>query len=115
MTKNDFVDAFKGVRGWSDTYKNNFSYEGLRALFEYFEEYEEGTGEIIEFDRVIIACEYSEYSYNEFLEAYGSDFEAVGKSAAWLLGQRIIDFEKLEEHTAVIPIDNTDRIIIQDF
>ena len=31
-----FRDAFKQ----SDTYKNNFSYEGLHALFEYFEELE---------------------------------------------------------------------------
>ena len=101
ITRNDFVDAFSGVGGWSDTYKNNFSYEGLRALFEYFEESEEGTGETIEFDRVAIACEYSEYeNLKELQEEYTSDIETL---------------EDLSDHTAVIPIDNTDRIIIQNF
>jgi len=101
MTKNDFVDAFKGVRGWSDTYKNNFSYEGLRALFEYFEEYEEDTGENIEFDRVIIACEYSEYeNLKEFQEIEGSNIETL---------------EDLHDHTTVIEVDTTDGFIIQNF
>ena len=36
-----FVDAFMQ----SDTYKNNFSYEGLHALFEYFEQLEDDIGD----------------------------------------------------------------------
>ena len=36
----EFRDAFLG----SDTYKNKFSYDGLTALFEWMEEYEESTG-----------------------------------------------------------------------
>jgi hypothetical protein len=35
--------------------KNQFSYKGLNALFEYLEEYEESTGEEIDFD-VIALC-----------------------------------------------------------
>ena len=37
-----FCDSF------SDTYKNNFSYDGKRALFDYLENLEDGTGEKIE-------------------------------------------------------------------
>jgi hypothetical protein len=46
-----FVDAGR---------KDQFTYEGLRLLFEYFEEYEESTGEEVELDVIAICCEYSE-------------------------------------------------------
>ena len=36
ITQYDFEDAFNS---W-ETYKNNFSYEGKKALFNYLEEYE---------------------------------------------------------------------------
>ena len=55
---NEFCDWFSK----SDSYKNNFSYDGKKALFDYLEEYEESTGEQIEFDMVAICCEYSEYT-----------------------------------------------------
>ena len=48
VTESTFIDAFKQ----SDTRKNKFSYEGLQALFEYLEEYEDSTGEEIEFDMI---------------------------------------------------------------
>jgi len=95
MTEYDFIDAFSGVGSWSDTYKNNFSYSGLKALFGYIQELEESIGEDSEFDRVGIACDYAEYTNVEFLEAYSSDFKTNSGN---------VDFEKLADHTAVIPI-----------
>ena len=56
LTRNQFIDAFKQ----SDR-KNQFSYEGLVSLFEYLEEYEDSTGETIEFDMIALCCEYAEY------------------------------------------------------
>lgn len=52
---NDFCNSF------SDSYKNNFSYEGKQALFDYLEQYEEETGEQIELDIVSLCCDYTEY------------------------------------------------------
>jgi hypothetical protein len=46
-----FVDADR---------KENFSYEALGLLFDYFESYEEETGQEIELDVIAICCEYSE-------------------------------------------------------
>ncbi len=59
---NDFRDAFhKAGRG------NQFTYDGLTALFEYIEEYEEGTGDEIELDVIALCCEFTEYeSIGEF-------------------------------------------------
>lgn len=48
--------------GFSDNYKNKFSYEGKRALFDYLEDYEEDTGEQLEYDPVAFCCDYTEYT-----------------------------------------------------
>jgi hypothetical protein len=41
--------------------EQGFSYEGTKALFEYFEQYEQDTGEQMEFDPVAIRCDFDEY------------------------------------------------------
>ena len=98
VTRFDFVDWFRG----SDTYKRNFSYDGLNSLFDYFEELEEDMGQEIDFDPIAICCEYSEYeNLNEIKENYSS--------------VEINNIDDLRYHTSVIEIENTDRLIIQDF
>ena len=54
---------------WFEQYRpNNFSREGLQCLFDFLEEFEEGTGEEIEFDPIALCCEYTEYEdIDEFL------------------------------------------------
>ena len=89
VTRLDFHDAFDG--------KTNFSYEGLDALFEYLEEYEESADSKIELDVVALCCEYTEDSNENHLANYDLD-----------------SMEELEEHTIVIKIDD-DTSIIQDF
>lgn len=62
----DFRDAFEK----SDR-KENFSYEGLHALFEYIQQTEEDTGEEIEMDIIAICCDWMEYeNEEEALKAY---------------------------------------------
>lgn len=107
------VNFFQFCDSFSDTYKNNFSYEGKRALFDYLEQYEEETGEEIELDTVALCCEYSEYeSAKEAAEQYNGavednkDFNEEDReraSLAWL-----------EDQTTVIPVDGG-GVIIQDF
>jgi len=49
-----------------------WSYAGARALVKYLENLEDDTGEEIEFDRVAIRCDFSEYeSAREAAEEYG--------------------------------------------
>ncbi len=67
MSFSTFHDYFIGGQ-----YKNNFSYEGLRALYDYLEEYEDSTETEIEFDIVAFACEYTEYEdVEEYISNYG--------------------------------------------
>ena len=95
VTKSMFIDAFKQ----SDTRKNQFSYEGLQALFEYFEELEDSTGETIDFDMIAICCEYTEYdSLKQYNDEYGNECEEI---------------DEISEDTELIKIDDERFIILQ--
>lgn len=63
-----FVDAGR---------KDQFSYEALGLLFDYFEEYEESTGEEIELDVVAVCCEYYEDTLEDIANNYGIDLVDV--------------------------------------
>lgn len=100
----DFSDRFFK----SDTYKNNFTYEGLKALFEYLESLEEDTGEPIEFDMVALCCDYSEFdNAKDAVSEYGSINESDSMDE---------EFAKdwLRDRTQVIECENG-HIIIQQF
>ena len=57
---------------------NAFTYEGARALFQWYEQLEDETGEQIEFDPVAIRCDWSEFaSFEEFCAEYGNDYETL--------------------------------------
>tara|TARA_R100000234_G_scaffold104749_1_gene74689 strand:- start:1140 stop:1442 length:303 start_codon:yes stop_codon:yes gene_type:complete len=96
ITSSDFCDWFLT----SETYKNNFSFRGLKFLYMHLTNLEEDTGEKIEFDPVAICCEYSEYENLEEIKNNYNDIETI---------------EDLRDHTQVIEINNSDRLIIQDF
>lgn len=88
----DFCDAFKAFD------RDNFGYEGKRALFDYLEQLEEDTGEQIELDVIALCCEYTEYSDIE-------EIKGVYPS--------IKNMEDLQNNTQVIEFEG--GIIIQDF
>lgn len=93
-----FCDSFSG------TYKNNFSYDGKRALFDYLESMEEDIGEKIELDTIVLCCEYSEYdSALEASNQYDEDIEDEALARAYL-----------ESKTQVINLPNG-GVIIQNF
>ena len=94
-------DNFRNTFLTSD-YKNNFSYDGLTALYDYFEELEDDLGEPIEFDHIAIACEYSELSIKDLRDNYSIDKD-------------IDVIEYLQERTQVIEIEDSDRVIIEDY
>ena len=90
-----FRDAFQKM----DRY-NHFSYEGYEALFDWLEDLDEDTGQETELDVIALCCDFSEYEDLEELQNNYRDIESM---------------EDLKDHTTVIPIDNTDRLIIQNF
>ena len=94
LTENEFIELTNKF----SQYKNNFSYDGKKALFKYLEEFEEDTGEKIEFDYIVLCCDYSEHdNLNELLENY-KDIDTI---------------EQLEERTNIIKFNN--KYIIKEF
>tara|TARA_Y100000310_G_C19953351_1_gene477870 strand:+ start:134 stop:460 length:327 start_codon:yes stop_codon:yes gene_type:complete len=104
INKDQFISWFRS----SDTYRDNFSYEGLSALFDYLEEMEESTDAELEFDPVALCCEYAEYeSLNDLIADY---IDSGGISWGDDVG-----IEYFENRTTVIQIEETNGIIIQQF
>ena len=100
VTRNDFIEWFRK----SEQRKNQFTYEGLDALFDHLEEYEEGTGEKIKFDPIALCCEFTEY---ENIEEYNKNYEPVK------------NLDAIRELTTVIETKNGDHpyrgFIIQNY
>jgi tRNA A37 threonylcarbamoyltransferase TsaD len=101
----DFRDAFMNAR------PDDFSYEGLTALFDHLEQYEQECDTEIELDVIAICCEFTEGTIEDHLNDYGLE-----------------TLEELEGRTIVIYVDDMDypseygkeidgdkRIIIQNF
>ena len=60
VTESIFINSFLAIR------PNNFSYAGLKALYEYFTCHYES----IELDVIGICCDFAQYTEEEALEAY---------------------------------------------
>ena len=73
INKSEFTSTFhRAGRG------DQFSYEGLIALYDYLEDYEDSTGEQIELDVIALCCDYTEYEDLEaFQEDYGEDYQSI--------------------------------------
>lgn len=90
-----FCDSF------SETYKNNFSYAGKRALFDYLIEYEESTEQEIELDPIAFCCGFTEFDdLADFQASYSDKYETI---------------EDIENQTTVISIHDSESFIIANF
>ena len=63
----DFRDTIMELR------PNNFSYEGLTILYDWFEQYEEDCETEVDFDPIGICCEFNESSLDDVMNDYGID------------------------------------------
>ena len=65
VNKSQFIDNLL-----ADDYAS-WTYEDAGALYDYYEEYSEGTGEDVELDRVALRCEWTRAdSIDEVVEDY---------------------------------------------
>jgi len=104
--------------------KDNFSYEGLNALFAYCEEYEDSTGEEMELDVIALCCDFTEYAnIQEFVDSYDDSYvvwevEAEEADEDNEAVEGVIDYEatldNIRNETTVIDIDG-ESFIIQAF
>lgn len=66
----DFCDAFNKMGR-----KDQFTYDGLRVLFDYIEEVEESCGEEIELDVIGLCCDFAEAHWSDIANDYSNLFE----------------------------------------
>jgi hypothetical protein len=90
----DFRKAFK------DTRPNQFSYDALTALYNYFEQLEDDIGEELDLDIIAVCCDYCEYK----------DFQELKSNYL-----NIKTLDQLKERTEVIPIENSQGFIVRNF
>lgn len=113
-----FKDAFMSIR------PDNFSYQGLTVLFDYFEELENDIGEQIELDVIAICCDYSEARYSEIytdyiackhngkLNIYNDEIYQAIKDDPDLENEIILEY--LQDNTMVLEVSNN-TVIYQAF
>ena len=95
----EFIDEFRGMT-------HSFSPYGLKALYEYLEDYSEDTGESIELDTIAIMTEFDEFQdWKEYEDLYDLDFQVTKPCCDICKAYRHKEnLEKLSEYTTVIPI-----------
>ena len=108
VNESRFIDGFRECNR-----NENFSYEGRKALYEYFTEMEHDDYEM-EYDPVAICCEYTEYeSIEEYNENYGTKYESFeelhDEVEHWTVIISIYDYSK-----SIMKPDTTEHIIVED-
>lgn len=97
ISLNDFVNC--------EALTNAFSYDGLVAMFDYLEDYEQSCGLELEFDPIALRCDFSEYAtISEAYEVYQDDGEDLTELEM---------IEWLQDRTQVIEFKTV--VILQDF
>jgi hypothetical protein len=110
IDRHDFAHAFQRAAR-----ADNFSSQGLRLLFAYFEELEEQTGEEIELDVIAICCEYTEDTVAEIARNYSIDLnDADPESDDYDEQCRQIVFDYLSDRTSVVG-DTADGFVYLSF
>ena len=97
------VNFYDFERAFADHGRSEqFTYEGLRVLFDFLEEMEADTGEEMELDVIALCCDFYEADLDEIRENYSID----------LYGSDLLEW--LNENTCVAG-ETTETIIYQAF
>lgn len=91
-----FHDAFRNMNR-----QDQFTYQGLTALYEFIEQLDDETGSETELDVIALCCEFTEY---EDLKEFHKDYSA----------EDYPNLESIRNNTLVIEV-GSESFIIQDF
>lgn len=98
MKQTVYLEDFR--RAFQSTRPNNFSHQGLIALYDYFQNLEDDIGEELDLDVIAICCDYSEYKNFQELKSNYLNIKTL---------------EDLKERTEIIPIEDTEGFIVRNF
>lgn len=107
VTIYDFIEAFRNADR-----RENFSREGLGLLFDYFEQYEQDSGEEMELDVIAICCDFYEMDPATINDEYslGLDLSDMYEAEA---AEAIV--EALNEQTSVVGTTSAGTVVFQAF
>lgn len=95
----------------------NFSYEGLRFLYEYLDELSEGMNEPMKLDVIGLCCDFTEYeNLEEYLKDYSNQHDLKQEEETEEEFKERIE-EEIQENTSLIKFgeDMDDGFIIQAY
>ena len=70
-----YISQYDFRRAFQECRPDNFSYDGLKVLFEYLEEYEMDIGEELELDVIGLCCDFAEATWQTIASDYDSSIE----------------------------------------
>lgn len=88
-----FTDEFRDMGR-----ENQFSYYGLKALYEYLTELEDQLEDDIDLDVISLCCDFWEDDLDEILKYY--DLESI---------------DELRDNTLVLEVENSTNVIVQSY
>jgi hypothetical protein len=101
-----FIDEFRKIR------ENQFSYRGLKALFQHLDDLSEDSGKDIMFDAIGFCCEFSEYSLEEFNVDYDANIKSFDEQntevnphhviVARFIARDFVDGEQVSEEKVLV-------------
>lgn len=102
----DFRNQFQAIR------PDNFSYEGLELLYDYFEELDPD----MELDVIAICCDYEEAHYSDIIGQYETDIsEELGDDCTDEDAKIAYIREWLNDNTSVVGESSEGVFVYQSF
>ena len=110
MKQSISLDAFRDAftRAGRST---QFSYDGLRVLFDHLEALEDDMGQEIELDVIALCCDYSEDDAETIADQYGIEVDDCPDDDA----VRHVVMNYLEDNTTVAGVTDSGAIVFQQF
>jgi hypothetical protein len=105
-----YISEYSFMRAFKECRPDNFSYDGLKVLFEYLEEYEMDIGEELELDVIGLCCDFSESTFEDIAALYNIEIDINENEDEQK--QQVIDF--LQSEGAYVG-ETLNSIIYRDF
>jgi hypothetical protein len=105
-----YISEYSFMRAFKECRPDNFSYDGLKVLFEYLEEYEMDIGEELELDVIGLCCDFSESTFEDIAALYNVEIDINENEDEQK--QQVIDF--LQSEGAYVG-ETQNSIIYRDF
>ena len=104
----DFRDAFYKIDK-----TDNFSYVGLKVLFDYIEELEMTTGEEMELDVISLCGDFAESIIDDLIRDYNIDLSDCDTDDEGSIEETVMEY--MEQNTIVCGVTSNGSVVYEAF